>query len=301
MPFDGIALFYLWIMANCRITNLKPPCGYNAEGITAILLLDAEDFTDFLFDDNGTYGTALVSGILRSGDFIEVDAPQLVARYTSTGLYVHTLETFILELSAPMLAQLHLATKRRYIVVFRTTEGRYFSFGYGTGATVRYAAQTADNVGAAVTITASNAYPLFEVNPDAVTDGPPAQRFRWVPMFDIGATCAIDGETDLYTGMLNAGYAVKVSAVTGLPLGADNQPVTEDNPQAILVIAGGTNPDPLTYIQVGTFAAGAVLSGDPTFRYDPETCPPETSAGWILETGFWEMDKFWLDDGIWNY
>lgn len=153
----------------CRIQSLTPPCAYNVAGIRRILLLDFDDFQAFEFDGDDLYNNCLVTSIYRSGDFAELQTPDS-AKYSSSltgNLYTHTLETFIGDLSAQYAANLHLATKRRYIVFFQTNAGRYHAFGYEAGATLSYANQTEESNGSLVTITASSIYPLFEVSADA--------------------------------------------------------------------------------------------------------------------------------------
>lgn len=185
MFFDEYRVFRLYSM-KCRIQNIAPPCDYRAEGIDLIRLLDTDDFDGFEFDGDNN---CLVTAVLRSGDFVDVECPQ-TAKYTSVlqnGIYTHTLETFIGDLSADLGAALHVATKRRYIALFRARNGRYFAFGYDAGATVSYANQTADGIGSLVTITASSIHPLFEVSEDAVTRA--HQTFEFVPDFYRGAYC----------------------------------------------------------------------------------------------------------------
>ncbi|MCC8089104.1 MAG: hypothetical protein LIO79_07565 [Rikenellaceae bacterium] len=178
-------------MGNCRIQNIKPPCGYRVEGIDLIRLLDFDDFDGFKFDGDDLYNNCLVMAVLRSGDFVEVDSPD-TAKYTSSlqnGIYTHTLETFIGDLSAELEATLHLATKRRYIVLFHAKNGRYFAFAYEAGATVTYANQTAEGIGSLVTITATSIYPLFEATEEAVTQN--IVNVEFIPDFDYGAYCEI--------------------------------------------------------------------------------------------------------------
>lgn len=148
-------------MAKCRIQNLKPRCGYQIEGITDIRLLDFEDFEGFVFRNDDLYSKCYVAAILHKGHYVNLDTPE-TAKYTTTGGYTHTLETFIGDLSAELLEQLHLATKRRYIVTFRGGNGRYFVFGYEAGAKLSYVNQTAEGLGTVVTISANSIYPLFE-------------------------------------------------------------------------------------------------------------------------------------------
>lgn len=176
-------------MGNCRIQNIKPPCGYRVEGIDLIRLLDFDDFDGFKFDGDDLYNNCLVTAVLRSGDFVELDTPE-TAKYTSSqqnGIYTHTLETFIGDLSAELEAMLHLATKRRYIVLFRAKNGRYFAFAYEAGANVSYANQTAEGIGSLVTVTASSIYPIFEVSEDAFNAETYSSEF--LPDFNNGAYC----------------------------------------------------------------------------------------------------------------
>jgi hypothetical protein len=159
-------------MAKCRIQSIKPPCSYVLEGVTEVLLLDFDDFKGFQFDGDDLYNNCLVAAILRTDEFKEVEAPDLVAKYSSTlsnGVYAHTLETFIGELSADTLANLHLATKRRQVPVFKAANGRYYTYGYEAGAAVSYTNQTAEAIGSLVTITATSTYPLFEVLAAAIS------------------------------------------------------------------------------------------------------------------------------------
>lgn len=137
----------------CRIKSIVPSCGYRVEGIASILALDFDDFKGFRFEGDDLYKNCLVSAVFRSGEFIEIDAPD-TAKYNSTlqnGAYTHTLETFIGELSHEWAAMLHLSTKRRYIVFFRAKSGRYFCFGYEAGASSSYTNQTTDGTGSLVT------------------------------------------------------------------------------------------------------------------------------------------------------
>lgn len=152
----------------CRINSIKPPCGYVVEGIAQIWLLDFADFQGFQFD--GLYDSAVVTGILKTGNFVELDAPGMTAKYSSAGAYVHTLETFVGGLSASSISNLHLATKRRQVVAFKTNAGAYYVFGYEAGAVVNYKNQTVDGAGSLVTINAPSIYPLFVTDASILAD-----------------------------------------------------------------------------------------------------------------------------------
>lgn len=175
------------------------------EGISEIMLLDLADFDGFKFDSDNLYENCRVTAILRSGDLVNTDASES-AKYNSTlqnGMYTHTLETFIAELSATMESLLHLSSKRRYVVVFKSNAGRYFTFGYNTGATISYANQTNESTGSVVTMTASSIYPLFEVAESAFTALP--YNMEFIPDFVNRTYCDFD-KTDLIPDFNNGAY-----------------------------------------------------------------------------------------------
>lgn len=150
---------------SCRIKNIIPPCAYNVDGIISIKALDLDDLKGLRFTEDGLYNSCLVTDILRSDDFIDIYTSDL-AKYSSTlenGVYTHLIETFINQLSSEIISTLHLATKRRYLMLFKTKAERYFCFGYETGATISYSNQTTDGSGSLVNISASSTHPLFEV------------------------------------------------------------------------------------------------------------------------------------------
>lgn len=142
---------------------MTPPTDYVPSGLTDLRLVDFEDFGGVTF--RGRYDGCLALGLSDSGASFDV-ATSDGARYSSSmsnGIYTHTVETFVPELSGEMSAKLHRANHRRYVVIFKSAKGRRLAFGYEAGATVSYSNQTADGTGALVTISATSAYPLFEV------------------------------------------------------------------------------------------------------------------------------------------
>lgn len=183
--------FIFWKMAKCRIQNINPSCAYNVPGIDRVSLLDYEDFIGFGFDADDLYDNCLVTEIQRAGTFSDLEVTEN-AKYNSSyqnGVYTHTLETFISGLSADVVQNLHLGTKRRYVVIFRTNAGRFHVFGYEAGARLTYANQTDESTGALVTLRADSIYPLFEVIAAAFETTQPVIEF--VPDFELGAYCII--------------------------------------------------------------------------------------------------------------
>jgi hypothetical protein len=163
-----------------------PVCGYNPGGIPTVRVLDWEDFTGFRFAGSGLYDSCLVSAVQRSGNFADVQAK--VAKYSgpiSGKIIVHTLETFIEGFD--LISAIHLASRRRYVVIFDATNGRSFAFGYEAGAVPTYTGQTDGALGYLITFTAPSIYPLFEVTPAALLTSTPTTK--WLPDFINGAYC----------------------------------------------------------------------------------------------------------------
>src|SRR5690349_9650938 len=109
-----------------RITSIKPPCDYVVEGVASIQLLDWEDFRGFMFLNGDLYANCKVTAITRVANF--TDLPAANAKYSSAQngrLEIHTLETFVSELSAESISNLNLAKKRRYVPVFGLNNGKY--------------------------------------------------------------------------------------------------------------------------------------------------------------------------------
>lgn len=288
-------------MAKCRIQNLSPSCAYNASGVDVVMFLDFEDFVGFTFRGLASYETLYVESVNREGNFITINLPDFPAQYTGThqrGVYGHSLEAFVPELSAEILQSLHLATKRPQVVIFRTRAGRYFAFGHEAGAKVTYSAQTSENTGALLSVTSGSQFPLFEVAPTAMAES--ALPSTYLPLFDDSAVCEITGSTDRMTGFLQATLAIRISTVSGEPLDRDGRPVSQSGKDIAAYLLNGRTP-PAGYDIIGRFAPKALVTGEPSIQYAPDVCAEGVIAGWILETGFWDNSAYWLDDGIWNF
>lgn len=173
-----------------RITNLMPACGYNPGGINAVRVLDFDDFIGFGFSGGALYDSCLVTKIERSGNFADTQAK--AAKYDGPingKIVTHKLETFIESLDADFTSAIHLASRRRYIVIFEGMNGKPYAFGYEAGAAVSYTGQTDGALGYIVTFTAASIYPLFEVTPQALIENKPT--VNWLPDFINGAYCEI--------------------------------------------------------------------------------------------------------------
>lgn len=173
-----------------RITTLMPACGYNPGGITSVRVLDYDDFIGFGFEGGALYDRCLVTDIDRIGNFADVQAK--AAKYSgpiSGKIVTHTLETFVESMEADIIAAIHLASRRRYVVVFDGMNGRAYAFGYEAGAQPVYTGQTDGAQGFIITFAAPSVYPLFEVTPQALLDTTPTSN--WLADYVTGAYCEI--------------------------------------------------------------------------------------------------------------
>lgn len=257
---------------NTRVTSLLAPCDYQVAGMSKILLIDLEDFKGVRFNNDALYDSCNIDAITYLGTPFEINAPE-TAKYTSTlsnKNTTHTLETFVPSLGADLQADLLLASKRKYIVVFVDNTGVWHLFGYTNGASLSYSNQTAEGAGCLVTITATTPYPLFSIKP--FTESAPFFNHIWVPFPDAGYTCLLHSGQSLkqYNVM------VKVSIPDAIPLNADNYPVLPDdeNPQAAQVRNGVAVELPDYLTEVGAYEDFGYIDGANTFEISEDCVIP---------------------------
>lgn len=258
---------------------MKPPCGYNPDGITDVRILDFEDFRGFRFEGDGVYSNCLVSDILRVGDFTDVSSPES-AKYNSSlenNIYTHTVETFVPDINADLLSDLHLSTKRRYIVQFRGKSGRYFVFGKEAGAAITYAGQTADGFGVLLTMTARSRYPLFE------TSFKTGRYIRVIP-----TRMVIEKPVNQLSFILESSNGWKL--ISGVPQFVELDQ-TEGNAGDFLIRATGIKLGG-EYITFQNEVTGETAT---VYIVNVDGRP------WILEDGTWNELGFWYNTGLWNY
>lgn len=247
-----------------KILNLVPRCGYNPDGIKNIWLLDFEDFQGYVYPGLENYDKSHVSGIYAVGPLVPIAAPNMVAKYSSTGSYVHTLETFIPALTHSLAEQLNIAIRRRYVVIYKTNKGQFYTFGDEAGAAVSYANQTAEGVGSLVTITAQSIHPLYELDSTAMDNIMAPARFVW-PTNPAYYLCSGGGIQ--YTTLM-----LKVDSLDRA-LDADGKLVSvSGRPQAVAALSGFPPSGPYEVVQEYS-AIQSYIEGAATFRYNPESCP----------------------------
>ncbi|MEN9918006.1 MAG: hypothetical protein RL662_442 [Bacteroidota bacterium] len=161
---------------SCKlIKNIRSTCLYNPGGIAEIKLLDISDFFTYRFAQDSLYTHPFVDNIFRlpASQYINLETVS-ESNFTETqsnGLYKQSLSTFVHTLSADTLHSLLIAKDKRYLIVFRTLQNTYFTFGSDTGASLEFtqlSGQTGETNGYTISITATSAYPLFETHADAL-------------------------------------------------------------------------------------------------------------------------------------
>lgn len=155
---------------SCFLTkNIKHTCEYNAGGISSIYLLDIRDFVSYTFRGDKLYTDCFVENIKIVAEYIEISSVD-GCNFTETqdnGIYNQQLTTFVRSLNSEKLSNLLLASANKYLVAFKTTQGRAFSFGSDGGSSLTFTQQTGqlgEVSGYNITLSKDSIYPLFEVD-----------------------------------------------------------------------------------------------------------------------------------------
>lgn len=158
---------------SCRlIQNIKHNCEYNAGGIKNIYLLDIRDFISYKFSDDRLYNECMVEEInISAPNYLELDIIDTsnFSESPDNDIYRQSLTTFVRSLSSEKTANLLLVTSNKYLIIFRTNEGKTFCFGSDGGASVIFSqltGQMGESSGYSVTIDKNSIYPLFEIDLD---------------------------------------------------------------------------------------------------------------------------------------
>lgn len=256
-------------MGSCEILGIGPRCGYVAEGIRDVRLLDREAFVGLGYAEDGR-----VSSIRRTSDFVRL-APrhgtaQLSVDQAEEGSYTATLQLYTGGVDAETFRSLDLATRRRYVVLVLTEGGRWLLFGTEAGAALAWRVTTAEGAAAAVTLSDTAPEPPREAGPEVWAE--PGYVARYLPRFE-GAACWVD--RNVGTPFRRAEIAPRVADPGGEALDAEGRLcAVSGRPQAILLADGAENPDPAAYEVAGRFTPGDWVDGEPTVRYDATCAAP---------------------------
>ncbi len=161
----------------CRLLqNIKHTCDYNPGGITGIYLLDINDFAGYQFAGDIWLDTCYVEKIDSPDGFLELDtvAESTFVESHENEIFKQELNTFIHTLEGSKLSDLLIANVNKYVVTFRTSQGKMYSFGSDGGASLSFSqitGQMGEVSGYQIKLSKNSVYPLFEVN---------AERFNTV-------------------------------------------------------------------------------------------------------------------------
>lgn len=162
------------------IQNIKHSCEYNAGGIAALYLLDIRDFISYMFRDDRLFTQCFAEKIRAVSEYMQLDTvdESSFKETQENGIYKQQLTTYIRSLEAEKLSVLLRASSNRYLVTFKTFQGRAFSFGSDGGVALSFGqqtGQTGEASGYPITLSKNSVYPLFEVAVDEINKSP-----RWI-------------------------------------------------------------------------------------------------------------------------
>lgn len=152
------------------ITGIEKHTGYNTGGISNIFLLDIRSFIAYRFTNDMLFDECFVESVRISDyNYMEVETIESSKFQESmdNGIYKQQLTTFVRKLGAAKTSNLLKTNTKKYLVMFKTYENKYFCFGSDGGATVSFS-QISGEIGGSsgynLTINKSSVYPLFQIN-----------------------------------------------------------------------------------------------------------------------------------------
>ncbi|GAB6011730.1 hypothetical protein [Viscerimonas tarda] len=254
--------------------NIKSAAGYNVGGITHIWLLDISNFSAYKFANSNSSEQGIVESIVASSPFMELETVNESA-FTedySDNVFRQKLNSFVYPLKANSLNKLLIAGNNKYLVAFRTPQGRFFAFGSDGGASISFTQQTGqmgEASGYAVSIVKNSIYPLFEIQDIRKRVMPYVYR----PVFTDAVCCQLQNGNQ--TGYQLAGFVLKETK-DGQGIDTDGKLCIESGRrQAIHLLEGTQNPDSDSYEIEGEYGYDAKnLKGISIITYNPAQCAP---------------------------
>ncbi|WP_165022190.1 hypothetical protein [Dysgonomonas sp. ZJ279] len=153
------------------VQNIKHTDAYNSGGITSLHLLDIKGFEHYIYKDDKQFDECFVDSIVVSLPYSRLDTvhESNFAETHENGVYKQTLTTFVRTLEGTKLSNILLASVNKYLVVFKTSQGKGYTFGSDGGASLSFTQQTGqlgEAAGYTITIGKNSVYPLFEIDAD---------------------------------------------------------------------------------------------------------------------------------------
>lgn len=250
---------------DCKLNkDLTGDCKYSISGIHSLWVLNIDDFQVYEFRDDKLYSEIYIDNIYTKGRWYElqtIDESKFTEKFANGG-YTQELTTYISKFDSEIQAEILKTNKKKFLVLFRTNEGRYFVFGSDGGVPLTYTAETGSkgsSIGYSVTLSKNSQFPLFEVNPDYMVNGGGA-KFQYLPVFE-PIYCELNA-SNKNTGYQVATYAVKQTIDKGEALDINGDLCSiSGKKQAIMILQGKSNPDSSKYESEGTFTPDSVLKG----------------------------------------
>lgn len=157
-------------MNNNIITGIERNTAYNTGGISSIFLLDIESFHSYRFTNDKLFDECFVETInISDYNYIDVEAIESSKFQESleNGIYKQQLTSFARILGGTKTSNLLAINSKKYLVVFKTFENKYFCFGSDGGASVSFS-QISGEIGGSsgynLTISKNSIYPLFQID-----------------------------------------------------------------------------------------------------------------------------------------
>jgi hypothetical protein len=243
------------------ISDIKPAPGYRVGGISHIWLLDIADFVSYKFEENNPDLRRMITAIVASSPFIEL-ATMSGSSFTedcADNVFRQKLSASVEPLSVEISSKLLVASRNKYLILFCSRQGQFFTFGSDGGASLSFTQQTGSeneaSGGYTVTIIKNSIYPLFEAAD--VRKTLPAYIYR--PIFSNNTFCQL--HNGVRSGYKLANYVLKETKESQALDINGNLCNQSGRKQAIYVLEGTLNPNPNIYEIKGEYTASTKSIG----------------------------------------
>ena len=231
---------------NLSTSPVKSASDYNLGGITHIWLLDITGFSSYKFTTDNSSKYSIVESIVASLPFVELGAVN-ESQFTedcSENIFRQKLITFVCSPDTVKLNKLLTVSHNKNLVVFRSFQGHFFTFGSDGGASISFSQQTGqvgESSGYTISITKNSIYPLFEIKDNWKRIIP----YMYRPVFSGNICCQL--QNGKQTGYQIATFVVKETK-DGKGVDITGRSCLESGrKQAIQILEGVQNPYPDVY------------------------------------------------------
>lgn len=152
------------------ITGKQITRGYSTGGISNIYIIDIKNFISYRFSDDMLYDECFVERIrISEYNYIEIESMDACQFQESldNNIYKQQLTCFIRSLDSVKTSFFIKNQKNKYLIIFKTYENKFFTFGSDFGASIIFSQTTGEvggDCGYNITITKNSIYPLFQID-----------------------------------------------------------------------------------------------------------------------------------------